>query len=86
MGLIKEMQKTTIIKNNKEDAILEHIASGKHYLVHEIIPVNSSDVEKIINLFYDNGYLLKTVSTAGLDTKSLNRSPITLIFEKIWKF
>ena len=83
MSLVKNLQIMNANMKNSNEAILEHIASGKKYLVHEIIHSGAENIESTINLFYDNGYSLKAVSTAGLDTKSLNRSPITLFFEKI---
>jgi hypothetical protein len=70
--------------NNSTEKILEHIASDKKYLVHEMIPTSGpSSIEYVLNLFFENGYILKTMSTIGLDTQSMNRRPITFVFEKI---
>ena len=85
MGLLKNVQQLNMNVNNSEKAILEHIASGKKYLVHEVpaAATGPAGIEHLLNLLYENGYNLKTMSTAGLDTSSMNRNPITLVFEKI---
>lgn len=84
MGLMKKAQQLNMNVNNSKEAVLEHIASGKKYLVHEAAPtLGPSGIEYLLNLFYENGYSLKTMSTAGLDTEVMNRKPITLVFEKI---
>lgn len=85
MSLLKNVQQLNMNVNNSKEAILKHIASGKKYLVHEI-PAAATDpagIEHLLNLFYENGYSLKAMSTAGLEVKVMNRSPITLVFEKI---
>ena len=83
MGLLKDMQKLNANLNNSEEMIMKHIASGKHYLVHEVIHSSPTTIEYLINLFYENGYALKTISNNALDVKSMNREAATLIFEKI---
>jgi len=85
MGLLKNVQQLNMNVSNSEKAIMEHIASGKKYLVHELpaAATGAAGIEHLLNLFYENGYCLKTMSTAGLDAKAMNRSPITLVFEKI---
>ena len=85
MGLLKNVQQLNMNVNNSEKAILEHIASGKKYLVHEVpaAATGPTGIEYLLNLFYENGYGLKAMSTAGLDVKAMSRSPITLVFEKI---
>ena len=83
MGLLKEMQKMSVNLANNKEVIMKHIASGKQYLVHEVIHSDPENLEYLINLFFENGYSLKSVSKMGLDTSSMNRSTTTLIFEKI---
>lgn len=84
MGLLKNVQKLNMTANNSNEKILEHIASGKKYIVHEMIPTSGvASIEYLLNLFFENGYILKTMSTIGLDTESMNRKPITFVFEKI---
>ena len=83
MGLLKEVQKLNTNVNNSEEMIMKHIASGKHYLVHEVIHSSPSVIEHLANLFYENGYALKTISTNALDVKSMNREAVTLVFEKM---
>lgn len=82
MGLLKNVQKMNMTANNSNEAILNHIASGKKYLVHEMIG-STVGIEHVLNLFYDNGYVLKTITAAGLDVESMNRNAITLVFEKV---
>ena len=85
MGVLKNVQLLNMNVSNSEKDIMEHIASGKKYLVHELPPAatGAAWIEHLLNLFYENGYCLKTMSTAGFDAKVMNRSPITLVFEKI---
>ena len=83
MGLIKELNTVAVRKNNTTNAIMDHIATGKKYLVQEMIPdKGASQIEDTINLFYENGYNLKSISNIGGDTSTF-RSTITLIFEKM---
>ena len=85
MSLLKNVQQLNMNVNNSKEAILKHIASGKKYLVHEVTAAatDPAGIEQLLNLFYENGYSLKAMSTAGLEVKAMNRSPITLVFEKI---
>ena len=85
MGLMKNLQTLNVNQNNSDKAILDHIATGKRYLVHELIPHGGTNsIEHILNLFFEHGYAFKTMSTTGPDIKSMGgRELITLIFEKM---
>ena len=83
MGLLKDIQKMSVNFANTDEEIMKHISSGKQYLVHEMIHSAPKALEHCINLFFENGYKLKSVSKMGLDASSMNRDAVTLIFEKM---